>query len=490
MEFVVLFKKLFADKLCESNPGLKDIDQATLRKYLQDPKHKLLRDECKQLAGNVLPEIRFNVQDPTVVKKCLQYVVTDLYVSDLSSHMDKDPLLVNFQNGVGYIPTGELMKPHPSHLCSRVASGEYHSKPNGTGSRFREFLLDISNGDLEVVRWKILWMGYCLSRYTDEEIVVFWWGEGGNGKGALKQALLAAWGDYAIICSKHIFIKSKDDSASAASSHLAQLKGIRLAFADELEDGKTIASATIKEQTGGGSISARELFEKVQTFIPIHKLGLLTNNKPHIPVEEVNAGLLRRMVLEAFLNQYVEESEYNPEIPSHRRADVGLKTYLESKEGIKDVTRVCFEGAHEWYKLRTANSRVQKVLWPRSKAFKEACNEYLRKNDTLSSFLEQYCLVKAKEVVVMTELSAAYWLNVPDDHKMTSQAFTKALKSHNITTNRDHPKVPKQNGSGSGRPYVGVRLLTDEELSEKHAIAKKEMHEWQHEEETRKMARC
>jgi hypothetical protein len=110
MEFVVLFKKLFADKLCESNPGLKDIDQATLQKHVQDPKHKLLRDECKQLAGNILPEIRFNVQDPTIVKKCLHYVVTDLYVSDLLSHMNENPLLVNFQNGVGYIPTGELLR--------------------------------------------------------------------------------------------------------------------------------------------------------------------------------------------------------------------------------------------------------------------------------------------------------------------------------------------------------------------------------------------
>jgi hypothetical protein len=125
--------------------------------------------------------------------------VTDLYVADLSSHMNKDPLLVNFQNGVGYIPTGKLMKPHPSHLCSLMAGGEYHPKPIGTRSRFREFLLDVANGNEEVVRWKILWLGYCLSGYTDEELVVFWWGEGGNGKagdtgclGGLRDHLLKA----------------------------------------------------------------------------------------------------------------------------------------------------------------------------------------------------------------------------------------------------------------------------------------------------------
>ncbi|GAQ85309.1 hypothetical protein KFL_002280230 [Klebsormidium nitens] len=474
-----LFLRIFLDKLSELDPALKTIDKAAVQRYLSDPKWKQIRDESERQVKVDLPAIIFNVQDPTVVRKCLQYVVTDLYVADLSSHMNKDPLLVNFQNGVGYIPTGKLMKPHPSHLCSLMAGGEYHPRPIGTRSRFKEFLLDVANGDEEVVRWKILWLGYCLSGYTDEELVVFWWGEGGNGKGALKQAILAAWGDYGIICSKHIFMKTKDDTASAATSHLAQLQGVRMGIADELDDGKIINAATIKEQTGGGSISARELFEKMKNFIPTHKLALLTNNKPRIPVEEVNQGLLRRIVLEVYPNQYVEDSEFNPEIATHRRADVGLKMYLESKEGIEDVTRVVFEGAHEWYKLRTANDKIQKVLWPRPRVFTEACNEYLKENDTLSTFLEQECLLGPNEVVVMSELSTAYKARECEDQRMTSQAFTKALKAHNITTDRKHPQVPKLNGYGSGRPYIGVRLLRQEELEKRHATAKVEVREWQ-----------
>jgi putative DNA primase/helicase len=91
-------------------------------------------------------------------------------------------------------------------------------------------------------------------------------GERGNGKRALKQAILATWGDHGIICFNHIFIKTKDDTASAATSHLAQLQGVRMGIADELDDGKIINAVTIKEQTGGGSISARELFEKMKNF--------------------------------------------------------------------------------------------------------------------------------------------------------------------------------------------------------------------------------
>jgi phage/plasmid-associated DNA primase len=95
-------------------------------------------------------------------------------------------------------------------------------------------------------------------------------------------------------------MKTKDDTASAATSHLIQLQGVRMGLADELDDGKIINAATIKEQTGGGSISARELFKKMKNFIPTHKLALLTNNKPRTPMEEVNQGLLRRIVLEVY----------------------------------------------------------------------------------------------------------------------------------------------------------------------------------------------
>jgi hypothetical protein len=124
--------------------------------------------------------------------------------------------------------------------------------------------------------------------------------------------------------------------------------------------------------------------------------------------------------------------------------------YLESKEGIEDVTRDVFEGAHEWYKLRTANDKIQKVLWPRPRVFTEACNEYLKENNTLSTFLEQECLLGPNEVVVMSELSTAYKARECEDQRMTSQAFTKAPKAHNITTDRKHPQVPKLNGYGSG----------------------------------------
>jgi hypothetical protein len=95
-----LFQRIFLDKLSELDPALKTIDKAAVQRYLSNPKWKQNRDESERRVKVELPAIIFNVQDPIVVRKCLQYVVTDLYLADLSSHMNKDPLLVNFHNGV------------------------------------------------------------------------------------------------------------------------------------------------------------------------------------------------------------------------------------------------------------------------------------------------------------------------------------------------------------------------------------------------------
>jgi hypothetical protein len=88
-------------------------------------------------------------------------------------------------------------------------------------------------------------------------------------------------------------------------------------------------------------------------------------------------------------------------------------------------------------------------------------------------------LTRPTVTVVMSELSTAYKMRECEDQRMTSQAFPKALKVHKITTDRNHSKVPKLNGLGSGRPYIGVRLLTKKELEKRHATAEGEVLNWQ-----------
>jgi putative DNA primase/helicase len=70
-------------------------------------------------------------------------------------------------------------------------------------------------------------------------------------------------------------------SAGAATPHLVDLQGKRLVWDSETKEGDRLNIAQIKLLTGGGEISARRLHGHQYTFLPTHKLLLMTNYKPH-----------------------------------------------------------------------------------------------------------------------------------------------------------------------------------------------------------------
>ena len=70
-------------------------------------------------------------------------------------------------------------------------------------------------------------------------------------------------------------------SAGSATPHLVDLQGKRLVWGSETKEGDRLNIAQIKLLTGGGEISARKLHGHQFTFIPTHKLLLMTNYKPH-----------------------------------------------------------------------------------------------------------------------------------------------------------------------------------------------------------------
>ncbi|GAQ91764.1 hypothetical protein KFL_008480050 [Klebsormidium nitens] len=258
-----------------------------------------------------------------------------LFEPDLLSFFDRNLDIVCAPNGILDLRTGRLSAPHPSHMCSRSVGTRYMGLDYLT-SRFHAFVMDIFNSELEVVEWMQLFLGYCLTGHTLEEMFCILYGVGANGKGALKQALAKAFGTYYTVMNKDCFIKPGGKRAEgAATSHIMQLKGTRFAVCDESEERQQINGALIKETTGGGAMTARDLFSKSETFVPTHKPVLLTNHKPDIA--DADEGLLRRLCLVPFVNCYKPVGELDPNNPLHKPQDSALKDFLESEEGARQT---------------------------------------------------------------------------------------------------------------------------------------------------------
>jgi P4 family phage/plasmid primase-like protien len=403
-------KKLVEKGLCDPDQSYTSII-ATMRKR----GGQNLVKEVEDLVNEELPKNKINVSSPKEARMCLDFSIGVLHEPELLSLMDRNIDIVNTPNGILDLRTGRLSPPHPSHMCSRSVGVRYMGQEYDT-SRFTAFMMDIFNSEQGVVAWMQLFLGYSLTGHTSEEIFCIMYGQtGSNGKSALKQAITRAFGTYYTVMNKDCFIKSGGKRAEgAATSHIVQLKDTRLAMSDESEEKQQINGACIKEMSGGGMVTARELFQKPETFVPTHKSVLITNHKPDI--SEADEGLLRRLCLIPFVNTYKVAAEIDPNNPFHKLQDPTLKEFLESEEGARQTLVWCVNGAIEWYHRRELNPTA-KVLQPLPKSLATAFNDYKLESDSLQQFINEYCETGPDCSVASADFLAHYVTQMSADIK-------------------------------------------------------------------------
>jgi putative DNA primase/helicase len=124
----------------------------------------------------------------------------------------------------------------------------------------------------------------------------------------------------------------------------ADLKGMRTVIAQESDDGRLLAEASIKQMTGGDTMKARHLYGNFFEFESTHKLWLATNHKP--AVKDTTESTWRRLKLIPFAVT-IPEQERNHNLFDELKAEYsGILTWavkgclLWQKEGLKDVAAI------------------------------------------------------------------------------------------------------------------------------------------------------
>ena len=119
------------------------------------------------------------------------------------------------------------------------------------------------------------------------------------------------------------------------------LRGRRIAWASETNEGRRLDSGRVKLLTGGGFLVGRAPFGKREIAFPqSHTLFLLTNSKPHAPSEDY--ALWKRLKLLPFAVSFVDD----PREPNERKADKGLVDKLKGEA--PGVLAWLVRGCLEW----------------------------------------------------------------------------------------------------------------------------------------------
>lgn len=198
---------------------------------------------------------------------------------------DNDDWLLNTQGGLVDLKTGAIQEHDPKAYCTRVTA----VAPKGDCHRWREFLSEISDCDVQLIDFLQRMTGYCLTGSTREHALFFAYGTGGNGKSVFMNTLTGILGNYAATSPMETFTESRHDRHP---TELAMLEGARLVVAQETEQRKRWAQSRIKALTGGDPVTARYMRQDFFSFVPKFKLLIAGNTKPKL--DTVDEAMRRR----------------------------------------------------------------------------------------------------------------------------------------------------------------------------------------------------
>ena len=333
-------------------------------------KVKSLRREEKRLLYHI-GQLRKD-RGRTVCLKMARTCKTPLAIR--GDELDLDPWLLACANGVLDLRTGKFGPGRPEQLISKASPISWEGL-DASAKLFEISLLESLNGRDQVVSFLQRVLGYCLTGLSREHIFIVFAGEGRNGKSTLVECIKHVLGPLsAPVQCEMLLDQGRMKSSSGPSPDLMALRGLRIAFASETDEGRRFSPGRVKWLSGGDSIVARDLQSKQTYFAPTHKLILSTNHRPHAPGDDF--AFWERLLLINFDLKFVEREVFE-------------RNERPVKKGLADQLKTESPGILAWL-VRGCLFYQNEGLKP-PKEILEATAEYRKAEDLLGEYLDACC---------------------------------------------------------------------------------------------------
>jgi putative DNA primase/helicase len=350
--------------------------------------------------------------------------------------LDADPWLLNCRNGTVDLRTGRLRPHRPADLLTKMAPVDYD--PGAACPRWEQFIAEVTCNDPELAEYIQRAIGHSLTGDVSEQAVYFPYGRGSNGKSTLLNTVKAAAGEYAMQAKDDLLLVKRGESHP---TELADLYRRRLVVSTEVEDGRRLAEALVKQLTGGERVRARRMREDFWEFDPTHKVWVAANHKPEI--RGTDFAIWRRIRLIPFDATFYDRPEDVPAGQPPRLKDPALADTLRAE--LPGVLAWAVRGCVAWRQDGiTVPGRVH-----------QATAQYREEMDVLAAFLEERCEVLPHAAAPASALYQAYdaWCGTSGEKAESQRKFGDRLSERGYAKSRD---------PSTGRIVrLGVRLRAD-----------------------------
>ncbi len=324
------------------------------------------------------------------------------------AEFDQKDMLLAVQNGVIDLTNGEFREGQPGDYLTQCA-GTYYD-PNAKAERWEQFISEVFQGDSDMVAFVQRLVGYTLTGWTREQVFVFCYGTGRNGKSTLFEILRNLLGDYARNTAFTTFTRERGNNGH--EDDLMSLEGARLVTALESKTISQLAEDTLKTIAGSDPITGSRKHERTRTYIPTFKVWLAANNLPK--VKDVTEGFWRKVVLLPF-NVSFEGA----------REDKGLSAKLRAE--LPGILNWALAGCFD-YQQSGLNPPVKCV---------DAVTAWRGDNDPLAEFLET-CKIGAGLEVQVSALYQEYerFCALSNQKAISIHAFSPLVEAHGFKRER------------------------------------------------------
>jgi putative DNA primase/helicase len=369
----------------------------------------MARVVCREIANTIN---RRNEQKRIASAKTRAAVVSlaseDPRIAATVDQWDKDPWLLCTPNGVVDLRTGDVRE----HRVEDYMTKQVAVSPGGDCPRWRQFMYEVTGGDVELQQFLQRWCGYALTGTTREHALGFGFGMGANGKSVFTSTVVGVLADYATTAPIETFTVTNTEQHP---TELARLRGARLVVATETEEGRRWAESKIKMLTGGDRTAARFMRQDFFEFTPQFKLWIVGNHKPGL--RSVNEAIRRRFLLVPF----------NVVIPPAAR-DANLVERLKAEW--PGILRWMIDGCLEWQRERLAPP----------KAVADATETYLEGEDAIALWLEEETIEDVNSWISISSLFNSWklWSEAAGEYTGTQRRFSQNLESKGLVYERRH----------------------------------------------------
>ena len=292
-------------------------DAASIHGYAKSMVRAILTEAAEEPDDKARREIvswQSTSESRSRIEAAISLAASEDGVPVLPDHLDRDPWLLNVENGTIDLRTGELRPHRREDLITSLAPVEFD--PDATCPAWLATLDRVFGGRGPLIDFIQRLFGMALTGAVTEQVLPIFHGSGSNGKSTILNALIELLGpDYAIVAPPGLLMLGRGESHPTRQ---ATLFGKRLVVDMETAEGAKLNEALVKQLTGSDKISARRMREDFWDFVPTHKLILCSNHMPEIKGTE--HAIWRRIRLVPF-NVTIPDDEQDKDLPGKLKAE-------------------------------------------------------------------------------------------------------------------------------------------------------------------------